>query len=622
LSGAEIFNNLTRFFSLYENAPAVDSQGHTFRSLYLPDRRKVPDDPAPLRAFYEEAFGFLEREIEESGYSKDLLGLQRDLYTEFEHILSSAANDQRHHFLIVIPVADRPLMLRNCLFSLIKQCRTFSYGGSSAETSGPRYRKVSVFVFDDSMDGANIRDIREICTETAAAGVRTFYIGIREQAEILRKVPPDLGRKFTGLIGDFDGTVRQHKGASLMRNIASLYIHSLLPEFREKTLIWFVDSDEEFMVKIRRAGEIIDIPFINYFYWLDRIFTESDAEVLTGKVVGDPPVTPAVMINTFLDDIICFFERIADIDPEAACIFHDEQVPDIFSAEYHDMVKLFGYRQPPLPKKYPCILAGDHSVLTCFGVFSDRALGFFYGLHPTRTQFYSHGNGFAGTTNARTVYTGNYVISPAGLRHFIPFAALGLRMAGPTLGRILRGKIGGKFVSANLPLLHRRTAAEDNINEFRSGVVHEGDTLDLSEEFLRQFWGDVMLFSVESLSEIGYPEKLLGASEIADTVRKVQDRIWRIYIEHEALASEKLLKVRQLLSDPARWWNIRPEAKSSVSNLLTFTFLVEKNFGHSSMVIKTLSGQIADGSATKKIITALNAYYDDERTWNELLKLF
>ena len=78
--------------------------------------------------------------------------------------------------------------------------------------------------------------------------------------------------------------------------------------FGDNTLLWFVDSDEEFMVKIKRGGEIIDIPFINYFYWLDRIFTESDAEVLTGKVVGDPPVTPAVMINTFLDDIIDFLE--------------------------------------------------------------------------------------------------------------------------------------------------------------------------------------------------------------------------------------------------------------------------------------------------------------------------
>ena len=622
MSGKETFSNLARFFSLYGNLPAVAARGRIFRSLSLPGGNRVPDDPETVRPFYEEAFGSLEENAAEKGYSEGLLELQRDLYKEFELILSSAANDPRHHFLIIIPVADRPLMLRNCLSSLVKQCHTFSYGGTSSEPSGPRFRKVSVFVFDDSMDDASVHSIREICKETTAAGVRTSYVGSREQEEVFKKVPPELGGKLAGLIGNFDGTVRRHKGASLTRNIASLYIHSRLPEFKEKTLIWFVDSDEEFMVKIRRSGEIIDIPFINYFYWLDRIFTKSDAEVLTGKVVGDPPVTPAVMINTFLDDIVYFFERIKDIGPEAGCIFHNEQVPDMFSAEYHDMVKLFGYRRPSSPKKYSCVLAGDHSVLTCFGVFSDRALGFFYGLHPTRTQFYSHGNGFTETTRARTVYTGNYVMSPAGLSHFIPFAALGLRMAGPTLGRILRGTIREKFVSANMPLLHKRTNAEDGINEFRSGVVHEGDTLDLSGEFLRQFWGDVMLFSVESLSEIGYPEKLIGASDMADSVRKVQDRIWGIYTEHQAAASEKVVKVRKLLSDPARWWNVNPEAKSSVANLRTFISLVEKNFGPSSEVIKSLSDQIKDGATTKKIITALNAYYDDEHIWNELLKLF
>jgi hypothetical protein len=195
-------------------------------------------------------------------------------------------------------------------------------------------------------------------------------------------------------------------------------------------------------------------------------------------------------------------------------------------------------------------------------------------------------------------------------------------MAGPTLGRILRGKIREKFVSANLPLLHKRTGAEDHINEFRSGVIHKGDALDLSGEFLRQFWGDVMLFSVEAVSEIGYPEKLLRTSEIADSVKKVQERIWRTYIEHQTAAAEKVLKLRHLLSDPTRWWNGRPETKSSVSNLLTFVSLVERNFGPSSKAIKTLSDQIEDGSSTKKIMAALNSYYEDERTWNEFLKLF
>ncbi len=615
------FRSLNRFFSLYKNIPAIAARCRTFHATYSPDGGKTTDYAEQVRPFYEEAFGILENDASEKGYSDDILQLQRDLYKEFEHILSLSVTDVRHHFIIVIPVADRPLMLRNCLLSIVRQCHFFSYGESSLE-AGSLFRKISVFVFDDSSDDANSVNIREICEETTAAGVSTFYVGIDQQTEVLRRIPLSLRGKLKGLVGDLDSGPGTHKGASLTRNIASFYIHSRLPELGHNTLIWFIDSDEEFAVKIRRGGDFSAIPFINYFYWLDRIFTESDLEVVTGKVVGDPPVTPAVMINSFLDDMIYFLEQTAAADPEAGCIFHASETFNTFSADYHDMAALFGYYQSASPRRYSCGLPGEHSVLSCFRDFSELTNGFFYGLHPTRTQFFSQRISFNKTENARTVYTGNYIMTPAGLRHFIPFAALGLRMAGPTFGRLLRRIIKDKFVSANLPLLHGRTNSEKHIPEFRSGVVKERGLLDLSEEFLRQFWGDVMLFSAEALSEDGYPEKIFTPSEISAAVGKVQNNIWQIYREHQTVTAEKVSGVHQLLSDPSAWWNVRQDTISSVAGLKTFLGLVETNFGRSSKVVKTIAGQISEGSWTKKIITALSAYYEDSRTWNDLLKVF
>ena len=622
MSRKEAFSKLARFISLNESRPEIAELSRTFRSLCSTQEKKFLDDLKVLQPIYEEALRFLESHAAEKGFGADILAFQRDLYKEWEQILSFSRGDRRHNFLIVIPVADRPLMLRNCLTSLIEQCRIFSYGGLTDDTGLPLYKKISVLVFDDSKDKANTISIKKICSSTAAAGVRTIYVGSEEQTEVFRNVPPEYREKLSGVVGYFSGIVRPHKGASLTRNIASLYIHSRLHEFGDNILVWFIDSDEEFKIKIIRDGEIGDIHFINYFYWLDRIFSDSDAEVLTGKVVGDPPVTPAVMIDTFLDDIISFLVDTAEAEPEGRCVFHTIHASEAFSAEYHDMVGLFGYKQSSSPKKYSCSLQGDHSLAAGFDDFSNRSLGFFYGLHPTRTQFYSPGNSITDVKNARTVYTGNYVITPDGLRFFIPFAALGLRMAGPTLGRILRRKIKGKFVSANLPLLHKRTLTENYMNEFRSGIVQKGNTMDLSGEFQRQFWGDIMLFSAEALCDIGYPEKRVERSEIADAVGRVQGRIWNIYKGHQATASAKAMKIRQLLSDPTRWWNGRSAAKHSVANLMTFASLVDKNFGAASGAIKTISDQIAEGSATEKIIIALNSFYDDERAWNELLKQF
>jgi len=621
LSSKDAYSNLARFISLNEDNRALADLGRTFRSL-CSNKGRIPDDSEILRPIYEEALRFLEKDAEGKGFGADLLALQRDLYKEFEQILSSSGSDRRHNFLIVIPVADRPLMLRNCLASLIEQCGTFSYGGSPEETAQGLHKKVSVLVFDDSKDETNINNIKKICSSTAVSGVRTIYVGSEEQTEILRNVPPKYREKLSGIVGDFSGSVRPHKGASLTRNIALLYIHSRLYEFGDNILIWFIDSDEEFKIKIIGDGEIRDIHFINYFYWLDRIFSNSDVEVLTGKVVGDPPVSPAVMINTFLDDIISFLVDIAEAEPEGRCFFHNIHASEPFSAEYHDMVGLFGYTQSSSPKKYFCGLHGDHSLAAGFEDFSNRALAFFYGLHPTRTQFYSPGDSITDVENARTVYTGNYVITPDGLRFFIPFAGLGLRMGGPTLGRILRRKIRGKFVSANLPLLHKRTITVNHTNEFRTGILQKGDTMDLSEEFQRQFWGDIMLFSAEELCDTGFPEKRVEASEIADIVGKVQDRICNLYKGQQAAVSAKVMKIRQLLSDPTRWWNKGPATKSQVASLMTFASLVDKNFGTASGAIKTISDHIAEGSSTEKIITALNSFYDDERAWNELLKLF
>ncbi len=620
MSSKDTYSNLARFISLNENNRALADLGLTFRSLS--DKGKILDDAEILRPIYEEALRFLEKNAVEKGFSPDLLALRRDLYKEFEKILSSSGSDRRHDFLIVIPVADRPLMLRNCLASLIEQCRIFSYGGSPEDTAQSLHKKISVLVFDDSKDETNISNIKKICSSTAASGVRTIYVGSEEQTEVLRNVPPEYREKLSGIVGDFNGPVRPHKGASLMRNIASLYIHSRLYEFGDNMLIWFIDSDEEFKIKIIRDGEIRDIHFINYFYWLDRIFSDSDVEVLTGKVVGDPPVTPAVMINTFLDDIISFLADTAEAEPEGRCFFHDIHASEPFPAEYHDMVGLFGYTQSSSPKKYFCSLQGDHSLAVGFEDFSNRTLGFFYGLHPTRTQFYSPGDSITDVENARTVYTVNYVITPDGLLFFIPFARLGLRMGGPTLGRILRRKIKGKFVSANLPLLHIRTITGNYTNEFRSGILQKGDTMDLSGEFQRQFWGDIMLFSAEALCDTGYPEKRIEASEIADIVGRVQDRIWNLYKGHQAAASAKVMEIRQLLTDPARWWNKGHATKSPVASLMTFASMVDKNFGTASGAIKTISDQIAEGSSTETIISALNSFYDDERAWNELLNLF
>lgn len=587
----------------------------------MSNRKGICDGPDSLKAVYETCLRFIEKEAADTGFKEDLLSLQRDLYVELEHILSFEHGNKRHHFLVVIPVADRPIMLKNCMESLIEQCRIFQYGGFAIDTQGrPLYNKISAVIIDDSKDEDNIQKIRGICAEAAAAGIRTYYVGLDEQTELLKQLPSEFRGQLQCLIGDARNPVQPHKGASISRNIAYLYLHAFLGVFSEKALIYFLDSDEEFRVKIKRGAGIDDIQFINYFYWLDKIFATSDVEIVTGRVVGDPPVSPSVMINTFLEDIALFFETISCAAPAEKCVFHNDQSAGNASAEYHDMVKLFGYKNSPHPKKYHCSLPGDHTVQDCLDDFSKKALGFFYGLHPTRTQLYLHRDDFTETEAARTVYTGNYIFKAAGLRHFMPFAGLKLRMAGPALGRILRKRLKQGFVSANLPLLHKRTLEVNYNNEFRSGISADNSSIDLSLEFNRQFWGDVMLFSVEELAEFGYPDKKAGLSEISKTAYALQDKLWNLYKDRQSEIAKKTAGISNYLSDAKFWWNRGPETENSVKNTRLFCALVEKNFGVDSASMKKISEQIKEGSYINMIINAIHSFYETDIAWNELLK--
>jgi hypothetical protein len=614
---ADRFPHLLHFFDLFDAGTSLKEAAEAI----LFHGGSEPVDPGPLKSVYEKSLAFLENRAAELDFRDDLLELQRGLYKELEYLCSLDHADPRHHFFVAVPVADRPAMLRSCIESLIGQCEDFGYGGTAVDSGGNRFfRKVSLFLIDDSADADNRARIKKLASEAAGAGIRSYYMGIDEQADLLRRIGGLSGNASSLLTGGPENASASHKGASVTRNLAYLYLNSFLRRAGgdEKVLIYFLDSDEEFGVKVRKGGADADIRFINYFYWLDRIFRTTGVQVLTGKVVGDPPVSPSVMINTFLDDVLLFLETVSRVRPDEACPFHRGKRAGAFSAEYHDMVELFGYDRPGA-LSYECPLSGDHTSEDCFRAFSQAALDFFHGRHPTRVQFYRHPGGFTGTEGARTVYTGNYVFTPEALKYFIPFSALKLRMAGPTLGRILRSRIGERFVSANLPLLHRRTSP-DSSRVYRIGISGAGESIDLSGEFIRQFWGDVMLFSIESLTRSGFPGRKPDLAEISSVVKSVQDDLWKLYREQKAAAAAKAGAVRDHLLQANRWWNGSRGVRDGVRSIELLCSIVDDNFGKDSQSMKALSAQIDEGAYTDLLIRAIRSFHDDESVWEKLIE--
>jgi hypothetical protein len=303
--------------------------------------------------------------------------------------------------------------------------------------------------------------------------------------------------------------------------------------------------------------------------------------------------------------------------PHAPCSFHAARRP-ADDAAYHDMADMFGSKATEA-FRYHCGLHGAHDHAACFSDFAARLARFFDGEHPTRRSVYQPADLLATITPARTIYTGNYVFTPDSLDYFIPFAALKLRMAGPTLGRIIKAELGAGFVSANLPMLHRRTVEALGQSEFRPGIERAQAQVDLSGEFERQYFGDVMLFSMERLTALGYPAAPLADDVLVRTVVEVEAEMHARYdLKHQQIVA-KLAQLRRLYESAAGWWQQREELADARRLFEQFVANMQHNFGDDARGWLQVNAASHRQARTAAIIDAIRRYPVDRIVWHEAL---
>ncbi len=564
----------------------------------------------------------LEDNIWQNAPSEKNIEPYQNTFKALEKLYELKSSDERYNFKIVIPVADRPQHLKQCLDSLLTLCQSYEYGGFKNN----HFTKISVLIADDSKDKSNIVLHKKYCKKFTASGLITEYFGLDEQLTLVNDIA-ESGSDLTGIISCADNikdsTEFSHKGASIMRNITYLKLKQELSQntSTENTLIYFIDSDQEFCINSSHSDN--KYYAINYFYYLNEIFKTQHVSILTGKVVGDPPVSPSVMAGNFQQDIQTFLNTIAKLNPQGSCQFHQHNTKTKDDAAYHDMANLFGFSGQQQVFNYHCTLQEEHNNADCFRDFSEKLQHFFYGEHPTRKTFFNFEKGFSTTTPARTVYTGNYVIKPEALTHFIPFATLKLRMAGPVLGRLLKTKLKDKFVSANLPMLHNRTVDSTGQSEFRAGVEHSNEHIDLGNEFIRQFYGDVMLFTMEKITETGFPEKTVDSEILQTILNQTYKKIKHSYIKKHHTILELRAQISEQLNKHKHWWNNSSanslEFNTTLSNFNTFLRNIQSNFDENTNTYQQITSSTYAQKHLNEILKAILHYNDDLRSWNKTL---
>jgi len=548
------------------------------------------------------------------GFNASLLASYQSAWRRLEALIAARGNDRRHRFVLVIPVADSPAQLQRCLTSLLELCHAYGYGG----VKDGYFHKVSVLLADDTQAPELIAANRVLVREFDARGLAIDYFGLDEQLALMDTLT---GVDLHTIVGSAPRDAFGHKGQAMMRNIAYLKLarhHALQSLDADEPLLYYtLDADQQFKVKVETAAGEGDVCAVNFFAQLDTIFNKTNADVLTGKVVGDPPVSPAVMAGNFLDDVAGFLQEMAASDPARPYRQNAANTTEA-DAAYHDMAGLFGFTHPADAYRFRCTLAGAPSNADCFGDFAQRLKRFFHGEHPTRITWYRHQPALDSVQPARTVYTGNYVFRATALNWFIPFAPLRLRMSGPTLGRLMKAELGARFVSANLPMLHTRTLDATGEAEFRPGVVTQADSIDLADEFERQFAGDVMLFSVERLTALGFPQDALPGETLAATLDAVQADLARQYRTRHAAIVKNLAALTQLLNDPAHWWHAPAQAQA-LGHFRVFLDNMQRNFGAASPAQARIASDENWQRWRQRLLVALSQYHADRVLWSQAL---
>lgn len=563
-----------------------------------------------LIAIYSSAIPAIEQQIFKDAVSENAITEYQKMFQEMESIISVAGDDLRHEFVIAIPVADRPQHLKSCLKSILNLCELYQYGG----LSDGRYGKIHVVIADDSKQQDNITENQRLAESFSSQKLHVEYFGLQQQKQIISRYDNNL---LTNIFGDIDPQSFYHKGASTTRNITYLRFYELSQQ-KDSLLFYFIDSDQEFQVSVQTPYGDKDIYAVNYFYYLDKIFSSDQVSILTGKVVGDPPVSPSVMAGNFLEDVLSFVSTMVDLKPEQDCQFHVNSAK-VDDASYHDMANMFGFKQSEKSYEYQCKRKGHHDHVQCFIDFSDKLKHFFDGEHPTRKSYYEYEDVLSNIKPARTIYTGNYIFKAEGLKYFIPFARLKLRMAGPVLGRIIKADIAEKFVSANLPMLHKRTVSSIGQSEFRPGIDRTHKVVDLSGEFIRQFFGDVMLFSMEKLTTAGYPDQKLNLEDVSLLIQQVTHDLQGKYRTKHAEIIAKTEKLQAMLDNQQCWWNNMQVLEVAQQNFAEFLDNINLNFGTESIAYKSIeSKEIVDGYH-QCILDAVMSYHADMQSWQSIM---
>ena len=195
-------------------------------------------------------------------------------------------------------------------------------------------------------------------------------------------------------------------------------------------------------------------------------------------------------------------------------------------------------------------------------------------------------------------------------------------MSGPTAGRLIFAEIKQRFASINLPMLHRRTTKTGPGDNFRPGVElgdnEEQQSIDLYNEFERQFFGDLMLFSAEALVKQADVNKPFEKDLVVTVIDIKENELLQLYQQKHDAILDKNRQLNDLVFNAGHWWLNSQQLSDALRQVQAFIDNIVHNFGEQSLAWQQIQSVEHRAERKKQIIEALWNYRTERDAWDKL----
>ncbi|MCD6706360.1 MAG: hypothetical protein LT080_07905, partial [Thiobacillus sp.] len=159
-------------------------------------------------------------------------------------------------------------------------------------------------------------------------------------------------------------------------------------------------------------------------------------------------------------------------------------------------------------------------------------------------------------------------------------------------------------------------------DDFRPGVEMGEACVDLSNEFERQFFGDLMLFSTEELVRRADVTQPFARDAIEAVVNEKEAELLALYQQKHDAIVDRNRQLAALVFDAGHWWlhaaEHAPDLAHALRQVRAFVDNIDHNFGEHALAWGQIQSPDHRAGRRRQIVEALMNYRAERDAWDSL----